>query len=91
MYTVIAAAKSNLRRHIQTVGTAFRELALFDAFGPWVDNEANCLGVLNDTFVPHEDADPYAISLLETMVQPQSLKKRGPINCIPTPIDNIDA
>ena len=88
---VIAAAESNLRRQSQMVGTAFREPALFDAFGPYADNEANCLGVLDGTFVPHEDADPYAVSLLETMVQPQSLKDRGPINCIPTPVDNVDA
>jgi len=88
---VIAAAESNLRRQSQTVGTAFHEPALFDAFGPCADNEANCLGVLDGTFVSHEDADPYAVSLLETMVQPQSLKDRGPINCIPTPVDNFDA
>ena len=88
---VIAAAKSNLRRQSQTVVIAFREPALFDAFGPYADNEASCLGVLDGTFVPREDADPYAVLLLETMVQPQSLKDRGPINCIPTPVDNVDA
>ena len=95
MYTqeeiVIAAAESNLRQQSQTVGTAFREPALFDAFGPCADNEANCLGVLNDTFVPHEDADPYEVSLLETLVQPQSLRDKGQINCIPTPVENVDA
>mmetsp|Transcript_4419 Transcript_4419/g.4747 ORF Transcript_4419/g.4747 Transcript_4419/m.4747 type:complete len:94 (+) Transcript_4419:699-980(+) len=25
------------------------------------------------------------------MVQPQSLRDRGPINCIPTPVENVDA
>ena len=30
---VSAAAESNLRRQSQTVGTAFRQPALFDAFG----------------------------------------------------------
>ena len=34
------------------------------------------------------DADPFAVSLLETMVQPQSLKDQGPINCIPIPAGN---
>ena len=73
MYTqeeiVVAAVESNLRRQSQTVGTAFRQPALFDVFGPSADNEANCLGVFDGTFVPHEDADTFAVSLLETMVQ----------------------
>ena len=71
--------------------TAFRLPALFDAFGPCADNEANCLGVLYGTFLPHEDTEPATVSLLETMFQPQSIKDRGPINCIPTPADNIEA
>ena len=50
---IIAAAESNLRRQSQKVGIAFREPALFDAFGPCADNKANWLGVLDDTFVPH--------------------------------------
>ena len=74
MYTqeeiVVAAVESNLRRQSQTVGTAFRQPALFDTFGPCADNEANWLGVLDGIFIPHEDADPFAVSLLETMVQP---------------------
>ena len=74
-----------------SLSIVFRQPALFDAFGPCADNEANCLGVLNGTFVPREDADPFAVSLLEMMVQPQSLKDWGPINCIPTPADNVDA
>ena len=88
---VVAAAESNFRRQSKTVGTAFRQPALFDASGLCTDNEENCLGVLDGTFVPHEDADPFAVSLLETMVQPQSLKDKGPINCIPTPATNIKA
>ena len=71
---VVAAAESNLRRQSQTAGTTFRLPTLLDAFGPCADNKANCLGVLDGTFVPHEGADPFAVSLLETMVQPQSLK-----------------
>ena len=67
---VVAAAKSNLCRQSQMVGTAFRQPALFGAFGPCADNEANCLGVLDGAFVPHEDADPFAVSLLETIMQP---------------------
>ena len=70
---IIAAAESNQRRQSQTVDTAFRLPPLFDAFGPCADNEENCLGVLDGTFIPHPDADPYAVLLLETMVQPQSL------------------
>ena len=88
---VVAATESNLRCQSQTVGTVFRQPALFDDFGPCADNEANYLGVLDGTFIPHEDADHFTVSLLETMVQPQSLKDRGPVNCIPTPADNIEA
>ena len=44
--TVVAAAESNLRRQSQTVGTAFRQPALFDAFGQYANNKQNCLGVL---------------------------------------------
>ena len=88
---VVATAESNLRRQSQTASTAFRLPALFDAFGPCPENEANCRGVFDGTFVPHEDADPFAVSLLETMLQPQSLKDRGPINFIPTPADNVEA
>ena len=76
---VTAAAESNLRRQSQTVDTAFRQPPLMNDFGPCADNEENCLGVLNGTFVPHPDADPFAVSLLETMVQPQSLRDKGPI------------
>ena len=67
---VFAAAESNLRRQSQTEGTAFHKPALFDACGPCAENKANGLGVLDGMFVPHEDADPYAVSLLETLVQP---------------------
>ena len=88
---VIVAAKSNLRRQSQTIGTAFRQPFLFDALGPCVDNKVNYLGVLDGTFVPHEDADPFTVLLLETMVQQQSLKDKGPINCIPTTANNIEA
>ena len=88
---VVTAAESNLRCQSQTVGTAFRQPALFYALGPCADNKANCLGVLDGTFVPHKDADPFAVSLLETMVQPQSLKNKGLVNCIPTPANNTEA
>ena len=71
----IATAESNLRRQSQTVGTAFREPALFNTFGPCTDNEANYLGVLDGTFIPHEDVDLYTVLLLEMVVQPQSLKE----------------
>ena len=95
MYTqeeiVVAAAESNLRRQSKTASTAFRLPALFDAFGPYTDNKDNCLGVLDGTFIPHEDADPFAVSLLETMVQPQSLRDRGLVNCIPIPATNNTA
>ena len=95
MYTqeeiVVAAAKSNLCRQSKTVGTAFHQPSLFDALGPCADNEANCLGVLDGTFVPYKDADPFAVSHLETMIKPQSLKDKCPINCIPTPVNNIEA
>ena len=88
---IIAAAKSNLSRQSQTVGTAFRQPALFDAFGICANNKENYLGVLDGSFTPHKDADPYAVSLLETMVQPQSLRDKGPINRILTPVKNVDA
>ena len=70
---VSAAAESNLRRQSQTVGTAFRQPALFDAFGRCADNKANCLGVLDGSFVPHPEADPFTVSLIEALVQPPSL------------------
>ena len=70
---VIAAAEFSRRRQSQTVDTASRLSPLFDAFEPYADNEDNCIGVLDSTFIPHPDADPYAVLLLETMVQPQSL------------------
>ena len=88
---VTAAAESNLRRQSQTVDTAFRQPPLMNDFGPCADNEENCLGVLDGTFVPHPDADPCAVSLLETMVQPQSLRNKGPICCIPCPKESAEA
>ena len=36
---VIVTAESNRPRQSQPVGTTFREPALFDAFGPYADNE----------------------------------------------------
>ena len=78
MYTqeeiVVAVVESNLLRQSQTISTVFRQPVLFDAFGPFADNEGNCLGVLDGIFVPHKDTDPYAASLPETMVHPQSLR-----------------
>ena len=53
---VAAAAESNLRRQSQTIGTAFQQPALFDAFGPCTDNQEICLGVLYGSFIPQEDA-----------------------------------
>ena len=87
----IAAAESNLQRQSQTVGTTFHEPALFDAFGPCADNKENCLGVLDGTFILHADADPCTIPLLETLVQPLSLRDKGLINYIPTPEENAEA
>ena len=49
------------------------------------------MGVLDGSFVPHQDANPYAISLLEALVQPQSLRNKGPINLIPTALEHSDA
>ena len=62
-----------------------------DAFGPCVNNKKNCLGVLDGTFVPHPDADPYAVLLLGSMVQPQYLRNKGPICYIPCPKENAEA
>ena len=73
------------------VGTAFRQPTLFDSFVPCANNDKNCLGVLDGSFITQENADPYTVSLLETMVQPKSLQHRDPINCIPTPVNNVDA
>ena len=70
---VVAATESNLWHQFQTVGTAFHQPALFDAFGPYANNKENYLGVFEGSFIPHKDADPYAVSLLEIMVKPQSL------------------
>ena len=86
----IAVAESNLWCQSHTVGTVYRQPALFDAFGSCANNEANCLGVLDGTLIPHEDADPYAVSLLETMVQPQYLRDKDPISCIPPPEENAE-
>ena len=61
---VAAAAKSNLRRQIQTAGTSFCLPPLEDAFGPCVNNEANCNDVIAGSFIPPEDSDPFAVSLL---------------------------
>ena len=66
----ITAAESKMRHQSQTVGTTYRQPPLMDAFGPCADNKENYLGVLDGTFVLHPDADPYAVLLLETMVQP---------------------
>ena len=88
---VAAAAESNLRRQSQTIRTAFRQPSLFDAFGPCTDNQENCLGALDGLLIPHKDADPHAISLLKSIVQPQSLRDRDPINLIPKPVENSDA
>ena len=62
-----------------------------DDFGPCADNEGTCLGVLDGAFVPHHDTNLFAVSLLETLVQPQSLRDKGPINCIPCPEENAAA
>ena len=62
-----------------------------DDFGPCADNKVNCLGVLDGTFVPHHHADPFAGSLLEKMVQLQSLRDKVPINCIPCPEESAEA
>ena len=88
---VIAAAESNLRRRSQTFDTAFRQPPLMDVFGICADNEENCLGVVDGTFVPHPDADPYAVLLLETMAQPQSLQEKEPIYCISCPKEYTEA
>ena len=58
---------------------------------PYANNKVNYLGVLDGSFIPREDAEPYAVSLLKTMVQPQSLQDRSPINYISTSVENIDA
>ena len=58
---VRAAAKSNLCRQSQNVDTSFPQPPLMEDFGPCADNEGNCLGVLDCTFIPHHDADPFAV------------------------------
>ena len=73
---VAGAAKSNLRRQSQTVGSVFWQPALFDVFCPFADNKKNCLVVLNDSFIPHKGVDPFGVALLEVMVQPELFKER---------------
>ena len=86
----LAAAKINLCHQSQMVGTAFCQPALFDAFGRCADNEDNSLGVLNGSIVPQKDANPHAVSLLETMVKLEFLRDCGPIYCIPTLVEFVD-
>ena len=73
------------------MGTAFRQSVLLDAFGRCADNKEDCLGVLDASFVPHHNANPFAVSHLEALAQPQSLRDRGPINLIPTSDEHRDA
>ena len=65
---VAAAVELNLRCQSKTIGTAFRQPALFNASGSCADNGENCLGVLTDSLIHHEDADPRAVSLLESVM-----------------------
>ena len=88
---IIDTAESSLQRQSQTVNTAFRQPPLMNAFGPCADNEEYCLNVLDGTFVPHPDADTFAVLLLKTMVQPQSLLDKGPICCFPCSIESLEA
>ena len=83
--------ESNQRRQSQTVDTAFRLAALFDAFGLCANNGENCRGVLDKTFIPHPDADPYDVLLIKMMEKQQSLRDKGPIYCIPCPKENAEA
>ena len=62
-----AATKSNLRRQTQTAGTAFCLLPLEDAFSPCANNETNCNDVIAGSFIPPEDSDPFAVSLLQAL------------------------
>ena len=82
---IAAAAESNLHRQTQTVGTAFCLPPLEDAFGSYVNNEANCHSVIAGTFIPPEGSDPFAVSLLQALEQPSSLSDKGLIDFKVTP------
>ena len=88
---VAAAAKSNLRRQTQTVGTAFCLPPLEDAFGACVNNEANCHAVIAGTFIPPEGSDPFVVSLLQALEQPASLSDKGLVDFEVTPKLHLQA
>ena len=86
-----AAARLNLKSQSQTVDTTFWQPDLIYAFGPCADNEENNLCVLNDSIVPHKDAQLFGIGLLEATVQPVLLKTCCPINQKSTSVDHKNA
>lgn len=53
---------------------------------PYANNENNCLGVYNGSYVPNKDAGLFEVALCEAIVQPASIKASGPLIFKVTPV-----
>ena len=86
---------NNLRRQLQTAGTAFILPPLEDTFSSCTNYEVNCNDMIAASFIPADVADHFAASLLQTLEQLTwlgSLKKiELPLNQVIYPISTIFA
>ena len=78
---VQAMAESNRERQQKCLGTPSMEPLFVEDFGYLADTAA-AIEVINGTYVAPEGMNAYLIELLDTMKMPDSIRAKGPLNCL---------
>ena len=77
---VATTAESNLHLQLQTASNEFYLPMLEDAFGTCANSKVNRNNIIAVSLTLADDADPFAVSLLQALEQPTSLKDKGVID-----------
>ena len=80
-------AASNRERQQGCLGTPSMEPSFVADFGYLADT-AVALEVINGTFVAPDGMNTYLVELLDTMKMPDSIRAKGPLNCLVDAAEN---
>jgi len=82
-----AMAASNRERQQECIGTPSMEAAFGVDFGYLTDTTA-ALEVINGTYVAPDGMNAYLVELLDRMKMPDSIRAKGPLNCLVDAAEN---
>ena len=87
---IVAAAESNFRRQSQKMAPLSVSLLSLMLSLHVLTTKITILASMKDLLLITKTLTLMQSHFFETMVLQQTLRDKGPINCIPTPVENVD-